>query len=152
LKSRAAPLTQKYRVPCREGHQLLRAFRLTAGSVAALFGIACLLLITRTLIRVGWPAGFKACAYLWAFTLTVPLPISLGVNLAWRLVRWRLFVGWWLIALAAILEVGVLLTTPDLKAYRLDLMSPVVIVVLFLAFLSGGLFLLLIRRRPNDGP
>jgi hypothetical protein len=101
---------------------------------------------------VGWPAGFKACAYLWVFTLTVPLPISLGVNMVWRPLRWRSFIGWWLIALAAILEVSVLLAAPDLKAYRLDPISPVLVVALFFAFLSGGLLLLLTRRHRNDVP
>jgi hypothetical protein len=123
---------------------------LTTGSVAVLLGITCLVLVTRTLMRVGWPQGFKAWAYLWFVTLTVPLPVSLGVNLVCQATRWRLFAGWWLIALTVTHVVGVLLAAPDFKLYRLDVQFPIFIGAPFLVFLSGGLLLLLIRRHPPD--
>jgi hypothetical protein len=127
---------------------LLKTFRLTAGSIAVLLGTICLFWVTRTLIRVGWPEGFKASAYLWFVTLTVPLPVSLAVNLVWEVVPWRCFAGGWLIAFATIHCVGIFLAAADLRAYRFNLTFPALVGVPFLAFLSGGLLLLLIRRRP----
>jgi hypothetical protein len=121
---------------------------LTAGSVAVLFGIACLLLAVRIFVRVGLPEGIKAVAYLWVLTLVVPLPMSFGVNLLWRLVAWRLFAGCWLIGCAALYLVGILCIAPH---YRVDLTSVVVVAAPFLALHSGGLFLLLMRRPPSDG-
>src|SRR4051794_30916740 len=84
------------------GHQVRRAFRLTAGSAALLGGISCLFLLARALVTNWPPEGFKAPAYLWAFTLAGFLPASFGSNLLWRGVPWRAFAGWWLLALGAV--------------------------------------------------
>jgi hypothetical protein len=125
-----------------------RAFRLTAGCVAVLFGIACLSLTARVFVRVGLPEGVKAVVYLWILTLAVPLPVSFGVNLVGGLVPWRLFAGWWLIACGVVYLMGILWIMPD---YRVDLASLVAVVAPGLALLSGGSLLLLLRQRQTDG-
>ncbi len=127
-----------------------KAFRVAVSSVAILFGSASLLLVTLIRIRLGWPEGLKPFFYLWFLTLTGPLPLSIGVNLGWGLVRWRSFAGWWLIALAATHIAGVLLIAHALKSYRLDFTLLGAIGIPFLAFLLGGLLILLIRgTRPT---
>ena len=123
-----------------------------AGATALLVGLACLSLLTRALIRVGWPPeGFKALAYLWVFALWGVLPASLGLNLLRPVVPWRLFVGWWLIALGLIHLAGVLLIAPELRNYQLDVRLPAAVAVPLLALTSGGVFLLLRKPRPSDG-
>jgi hypothetical protein len=75
--------------------------------------------------------------------MAVPLPVSLGLNLAWGLAPWRLFAGWWLIACSVLYLVGIVWVAPN---YRVELASLVLVGAPFLALLSAGSLLLLIPK------
>src|SRR5262245_46495478 len=90
-----------------------RTLRVTAGIVAMLFGTACLVMAVRIFLRTGPPEGAKAAAYLWLLPLVIPLPMSLGVNLLWGVVKWRVFTGWWLVAVGLLYLGGIFWILPD---------------------------------------
>lgn len=50
----------------------------------------------------------KALIYFWLLPLVIPLPVSLGVNLLWKAVSWRLFASWWLIVWATLYLAAIL--------------------------------------------
>jgi hypothetical protein len=130
---------------------LEHAPRIIAGSILVLLGVICLLLLMYALIHAGWPEGLSASIYLWMLSLSVALPVSLGVNLIGRLVRWRLFLGWWLIGLGVMHIAAVLLFLPDLRRYKIDLTLPAFIGVPLLVFLPSGLLVLLTGRHSTNG-
>jgi hypothetical protein len=85
--------------------------RRAAGVFLVLFGVASFALFLRVFLFVGLPRveeGAKGAAYAWVLTLSIPLPLTVGVALLRGLRSWRAFVGWWLLAAGA-LAVGTLL-------------------------------------------
>lgn len=105
---------------------------------AVLFGAACLVMEERIFARTGPPSGMKAVAYLLILPLTIPLPLSLGVNLLWHVVSWRRFAGGWLVVWGSINLACLLGVSPG---YRFELLPYLALASPGVAFVAAGLFL-----------
>jgi hypothetical protein len=125
----------------------------TAAMLAIVVGVCFALLLSRTLWRVGLPLpyGMKAVVYLWIATLTVALPISLGVALLRPRLCWSSFAGSWLLAGGIIFACSLL---PVLPQYEDLYLSAFYTFLFAITCIGGGLLLIRKARRcsPPDGP
>ena len=74
--------------------------RRCAGTLLCLFGVSTFIFFLRVFWRVGlWQAfqGAKGAGYTWVLTVSILLPVTVGIALLVGTRSWRPFVGWWLV-------------------------------------------------------
>jgi hypothetical protein len=124
--------------------------RTATGVLLCLVGLTALTLFLRGFWRAGLPLYWRAgvpqldlggAIYAWAFLVTVPLPITTGVAILWRIRSWRPFVG------CGLLAAGVLALATMRWVFPLYQGGPEAILVgsaaCGLPLILAGLFLLL---------
>ena len=119
--------------------------RKATGVGLLIFGVTCLALILRGLVRSGLrEASMEAVIYAWTLTITGLIPITTGAAILGRVRSWRRFFGWWLLA-TGVLALGSLSPLPQYKDGALAIVIGSVLCVLPLSL--SGLFLLLRAKR-----
>jgi hypothetical protein len=85
--------------------------RRCAGTLLCLVGLSSFVFFLRVFWRIGLSQaleGAKGAVYAWVLTVSILLPITVGIALIRRARSWRPFVGWWLVY-TGILVLGSLL-------------------------------------------